>query len=400
MSADEQPSTGKLQPGIAFAEGKRPAACFRLLLLDFADQITPAQARDALAAVMEMLEGLGRGQVRELTDQPPAGAANSAQQFRSLQTLLAYGRPAFSEQGPLPHVTRPHGLSSLSHPSPAFPALPWHASATTNTGEAAIALQLTADNAAAVNCAAIEVWKLIIDRALPLTVAGSFDGFGRPDGRGWLEFHDGVSNLEAGQRPAAIVAGPDPAWMDGGTYLAFLRIRIDLSRWSTMSRVEQKLTIGRDKLTGAGLTDVVTDQSGQEQPRMGDPAPEPDSPRWRDPAQTLDPHLEVSHIHRANQTRASGWAPGALRIFRQGFDYLEHFTAEGPELGLNFISFQRDLGVLHDLLHLPGWLGDSNFGGTSDSDPTDRPLLTLAAGGLYAVPPTERPFPTAGLFRP
>ncbi|MEJ7785681.1 MAG: hypothetical protein WKF96_12825 [Solirubrobacteraceae bacterium] len=257
---------------------------------------------------------------------------------------------------------------------------------------------MTADSPAAVNCAAVEIWKLIVDEGLPLAPAASFDGFGRHDGRGWLEFHDGVSNLETDQRAAAVIAGDDPPWMAGGTYMAFLRLRVDLRAWRERSRTEQELVIGRDKLSGAGLSAVEVNDDGQPRPRVADPAPESDSPQWRDPPQTTDPLLEASHIHRANQTRASAFAPGALRMFRQGYDYLEQLGPQGVVVGLNFVSFQRDLRVLHEVLHLPGWLGDSNFGGLAEDGPEASPLITLAAGGLYAVPPRERPFPGADLF--
>ncbi len=43
-------------------------------------------------------------------------------------------------------------------------------------------------------------------------------------------------------------------------------------------------------------------------------------------------------------------------------------------------------------MHLPGWLGDADFGGD------EPPFTSVLAGGLYAVPPVESPFPGAGLF--
>lgn len=386
-----------LQPGIAFAPGMRPLPCYRLVFVNATPGARPGDVSDALGRIASMLEALTRGHLRELDGQPSTAVANSARQFDSLRVLLAYGRPAFEPDHPLSDAARPPFLTKLAHPLPAFPALPWHPHTQANFGEADLAVQLTADNPAAVNCAAVEIWKLIDDEGLPLVLAASFDGFGRQDGRGWLEFHDGVSNLETEQREAALVAGDDPPWMAGGTYMAFLRLRVDLTAWRQRSRTEQELVIGRDKLTGAGLVAVKLDDD-QPRPRLADPAPEPDSAQWRDPPQTTSQLLEAAHIHRANQTRASAFAPGALRMFRQGYDYIEHLGCKGPVVGLNFVSFQRDLSVLHEVLHLPGWLGDSNFGGPAEDGPQLSPLITLAAGGLYAVPPTERPFPGAHMF--
>ena len=97
-------------------------------------------------------------------------------------------------------------------------------------------------------------------------------------------------------------------------------------------------------------------------------------------------------MHRANQNRGSSDSPAALRIYRQGYDFIDAIGPDGPEVGLNFVSFQSDLQTIAHLMHLPGWLGDANFG---DGAP---PFVTLLAGGFYAVPPRARPFPGANLF--
>jgi hypothetical protein len=81
-----------------------------------------------------------------------------------------------------------------------------------------------------------------------------------------------------------------------------------------------------------------------------------------DPPQTTDSLVETSYVHRANQVRGSPAAAAALRMFRQGYEFLEDLVGR-PRLGLNFVSFQRDLAVVHHVLHPPGWLGDVKFGG-------------------------------------
>jgi deferrochelatase/peroxidase EfeB len=261
------------------------------------------------------------------------------------------------------------------------------------------ALQLTGLSEATVNCAAVEAWKLIADQRYPLVIVDSFTGHGRLDKRGWLGFHDGVSNMESHQRVAALTASSDPEWMEGGTYMAYLRILIDLAAWESLSRDEQELLVGRDKLTGAALIGVkhvdgrVRPVAGQ---APGVDASAAEAADWRDPPQTVDPILETSHIARANQSRASPTAPGAFRIFRQGYDFLDSLSSEGAHVGLNFVSFQRDLRVLQQLLHLPRWLGDANFGGSGAE--AARPLLSVVAGGFYAVPPRAKPFPGVSLF--
>ena len=183
------------------------------------------------------------------------------------------------------------------------------------------------------------------------------------------------------ERLAAIAAPPRPRWMSGGTYMAFLRLRVDLRAWRALDRAGQELAVGRDKLTGNPIVAV----------RRGRPVAGDATDRF-DPPETGDPLLEASHVHRANQNRGSSDSPAALRIFRQGYDFVDAIGPDGPEVGLNFVSFQADLQTLQHVLHLPGWLGDSNFGGEAP------PFISLLAGGLYAVPPRARPFPGAVLF--
>jgi Dyp-type peroxidase family len=375
----------RIQEGVYFRSGERPAPCWRLLLLRVAPGAAPTDVREALGSVMRMLAALRAGKVRELRGQPAAGVQATRDAFDGLAALVGYGRPLFDHDPPLTRRTRPEFLAYLS----AFPALTL-AAGYSDAGEADVALQLTGANAAAVNRAAVEVWKLIDDETLPLVVTATFDGFGRPDGRGWLEFHDGVGNMPSRERLAAIAAPPDPRWMAGGTYMAFLRLRVDLPTWRALARGEQELAVGRDKLTGNPLVRVRRDARGRARGRAG-PIAADDAGRF-DPPETGDPLLESSHVHRANQNRGSADSPAALRIYRQGYDFIEGIGPDGPELGLNFVSFQADLRTLQHVLQLPGWLGDSNFGGDAP------PFVSLLAGGLYAVPPRVRPFAGANLF--
>lgn len=249
----------------------------------------------------------------------------------------------------------------------------------------------------------MEIWQLIADQALPFSVVDSFGGFGRTDGRGWLGFHDGVNNLRTDERPDVMVARPDPEWIAGGTYLAFLRLRVDLAAWRSLSREQQDLLVGRDKLSGVPVVGTTRGPSGDLLP-VTDPAAHsapPNAPYSKDPPQVTDPVIEASHVHRANQNRASGSAAGGLRMFRQGYEFLDGLGPDGPLVGLTFVSFQRELSTVQHLLHLPGWLGDVNFGGRTRPGPGEPPavrFVSVVAGGLYAVPPRAAPFPGARLF--
>jgi len=396
----------RLQEGIYFRRDEQPPPCFRLLLLNVVAGAKPDAVGRALADVVAVLDGLRAGEPRDLNDLRGQWREEVAAQYGSLRTLVGFGRRLWDERVHDPPLTgheRPAYLAYLAVEGAPFPSLPWDA--TRAAGEADIGLQLTANNVAAVDCAAVEILKLISDENLPLAAVAYFSGHGRPDRRGWLEFHDGVSNVPRAQRRAVIETAGDPAWMTGGTYMAFLRLGIDLPRWRELPQPVQEVLVGREKLTGSPLIAVERSASGELRPVAATPPGEQPSPseraEYEDPPQVVDPLIEASHIHRANQNRASGYAAGGLRIFRQGYDFLESIGPAGARLGLNFVSFQRDLATIAHLLHLPGWLGDVNFGGPTSAGPQDpQPpqLISVIAGGLYAAPPRDDPFPGAALF--
>lgn len=385
-----------IQEGIFYRSGERPPPAFRLLLLNATQDSTRTEFTEAISTIHTMTTNLRSGRVAELENQPKEHQAETRAQFADLRTTIGFGRRLFDSSVHdhlLTSSERPAYLSYLDGEMP-FPSLAWDSH--TRDGECDIALQFTAHSMAAVNCAAVEVWKLIQDGLLPLVAMTTYDGFARLDRRGWLEFHDGVSNMDSAVRAEAITART-PKWMDGGSYMAFLRIPVDLPAWRGMGRRRQELAVGRDKLAGAALERVRVNDDGQlvADARPFDPDDRSAAADWRDPSQRPDLHLERSHIHRANQSRASPHAPGSFRLFRQGYEFLDDVGPNGPRLGLNFVSFQRDIRVLQHLMHAPGWLGDSNFGGDAPAD-----ALTLEAGGFYAVPPREDPFPGHGLLVP
>lgn len=401
--ASDAASADQLQEGIFFKPGEVAPPHFRLLLLDVRHRTSAADARAAVGEILEMLRALQRrGEVRDLrpTREGESAATVPAGGF---SMLLGYGASFFDtacHNPPLTMADRPAYLARLSAGESAFATIPWVAGANESVpGEADLCLQFTGASASGVARPGVELWKLITDRDLPLEIRGSHDGFQRDDARSWIDFHDGLSNIESSQRRAALAADPDPKWMAGGTYMAFLRLEIDLPVWRTLSRELQETIVGRDKLTGCPLERIERiDGVLRPQPFAGCT---PGDTQYRDPPQTTDPLVEASHIHRANQNRAQPTTPASQRIFRQGYDFLESFGPEGPVLGLNFVSFQKDLARLQYVLGQSGWLGDVNFGGPSNpgaGEPEPIVLMRLLAGGLYAVPPRDEPFPGASLF--
>ena len=392
------PPQHALQDGIHLDPGTRPPPQYRLLLLDALPPASTADIGRALERIWQTIADTKQGRLRDAPALEAPFAAESAGQFAGLRALVGFGRRLFDrDRHPAVAISgRPDFLSYLPGPPDGLPALPWSGPA--NDGEADIALQLTGEHPASVACAAVEICRVIAEEDLAVVARTSFDGFGRLDSRGWLGFHDGVSNIEAGQRLAAVACTGGPAWLTGGTTMAFLRCRVDLAAWTALQRPDQELIVGRDKAHGGALI-AVDRSSGRSRPVAAPalgihPTPQEVADRT-DPPQTTDPQLEASHIHRANQNRTSPSAPASLRVLRQGYDYLAGIGPGGPALGLNFVSFQRDLRIVHELLHLPGWLGAVNFGGRPDpgpGEPAPPSLISLEAGGLYVVPPRGSPF--------
>ena len=75
---------------------------------------------------------------------------------------------------------------------------------------------------------------------------------GPPAPRNLLGFQDGTANLDAADSAAMdrhvwVGDDNDQAWMRGGTYLVFRRIRIHLEQWDRMTLDDQEQTIGRKK---------------------------------------------------------------------------------------------------------------------------------------------------------
>jgi Dyp-type peroxidase family len=396
-----------LQEGIFFRPGERPPPCYRLALVN----VRAGTPRDTAAGAVERLWGMLRelersGAVRDLQgrpEEPPAPVPSG-----TFTSLIGFGASLFDpdRETPLTDRERPPRLYSLRSLREPFATIPWLTDAADNRGEADIALQFVGLSEVAVARPVVEAWKLIVDEDLPLEVIASFGGLQRDDRRSWVDFHDGVSNLRSSQRLVAIEAGDEPAWMARGTYMALLRLAVDLPAWRRLTREQQEAVVGRDKLSGNPLERVeVSDGALRPVLMPGCSASEDATPeersRFKDPPDVHDEIVGSAHIHRSNQNRGAPDTPANQRIYRQGYEFFDSIGPEGPVLGLNFVSFQRELDRLLKILETSGWLGDVNFGGrdsASAPEPDPIVLMRLLAGGFYAVPPRAEPFPGAELF--
>jgi len=380
----------RLQAGIYFQSQDAPEPSYRLLLLDVKADTNAGEARAAIASLWAMLNELRiRDLAPDVRPDPPSSDPPPRSEGK-LTCLIGFGARLFDRY---PAMPRPEELRRLDDKP--FRKIRWMVEEDRQPGEADIALQFIGRTELAVNRAVVEAWMLIAEQSLPLEIVTFHAGFNREDRRSWIGFHDGISNIESSQRAAVItVASQEPAWMEGGTYMAFLRVAIDLERWRRLPREHQELIVGRDKITGDPITGLSTTRASG-CPMWGDHRFERNQINPRIPP-ALEPVLRASHMYRANPNR-DGDGRGNIRdednrIFRQGYEFAEPLQGGRLRVGMNFVSFQRNLSRLTDMLMLDGWLGNVNFGGFSDQRKDSPPpitLLQLVAGGFYAVPPRE-----------
>lgn len=405
----------KLQEGIYHAPGVTPGKFFNILFLRALPGLSGRQVGEAFGKLWQMYQDLKNGKLTDLPGHPlPAG---------DLTVLVGYGANVFklpNIQHQLPsHIKKfgafrsplPTGGGSLLIGS----GLRYADDVKTNPATEEIAVQFIAETQLAVNRAVVETWKALQNMsdpaigAAPLLLTGFYSGFQRDDGRSWIDFHDGISNMESSKREGAITIKPRPPeekWIEGGTYLAFLRIAVDLTVWQKLNRQQQELLVGRDKLTGCPL--VSLDSAGNPVIKTGCPVTgrkdvsSPGNEAFFEPDDVNDAVLKQSHVQRANHHQEPENDHSTLRIFRQGYEFLEPFDSDpGFRIGLNFVSFQDTPERLLRMLTQQTWLGSTNFGGDPKNQlPGMDKFLSLRAAAIFLVPPVveDELFPGASIF--
>jgi deferrochelatase/peroxidase EfeB len=291
-----------------------------------------------------------------------------------------------------------------------------------------IVIQFTSDTQLATYRAVVETWNLLSKSPtkISLVLTKYQSGFQRTDSRSWIGFHDQLSNMKPKERKGVISISkkwnhllPNDFWTEGGTYLAYLKIAINLKIWQYLERKEQEMIVGRDKISGRPI--VAIDKFGNPMIRKKCPNFEEireysmdfhDHPNYfiTPDLQTEKMHmidveasmkvLNQSHIGRARHVEQVDCRdPSSNRIYRQGFEFIESPQNPGTpiKVGLNFVSFQNDPQRLFSLLASPHWLGNSNFGGDSRIRKMEG-LLAVNAAGIFFVPHEEDPFPGSSIL--
>jgi Dyp-type peroxidase family len=393
-----------LQQGIYYSHSSYPRNSFSVIFLNARAPCDPGRIRETLLQLWRMYIKLQKGIVPDL-DMPKKNPHHG-----NLSVLMGYG-PKFFEIGGL-KKRKPLYLNEewlFQEPKlggdPILPGvgLKYADDITSNDiGNAHFIFQFIGDTQLATNRPIIETWKLLrkIDMNLsstPMAMRSFFTGFNRPDGRGWLGFHDGVSNIKSSERLKSIQLdkrnlNPYDYWTASGTYMAFLRMTIDLSVWESISVSDQERIVGREKTTGCPL--IRVDNRGTNLFVRGCPVPgtseiiERGNERFREYRPThIGRNVPLSNSEKSHIGRMVSVQD---QIFRQGYEFLEavdgypYFRA-----GLNFISFQGGTDKIFRIIK--HGFDRVNFGG----DPvkvipgTDK-LLSVRGAGIFLVPPFSR----------
>ncbi|MFI5405354.1 MAG: Dyp-type peroxidase [Nitrososphaerales archaeon] len=281
-----------------------------------------------------------------------------------------------------------------------------------------ILFQFIADNEFYTTRACLEVWKELrkLEKDLgssPLRISGLYAGFQREDGRNWLGFHDGLSNLKSSERPQVIFIDPrsvmaDEKWSALGTYLIFMRIVLDLKTWEDLHPTVQQIVIGRDKLTGCPLIGIDRNKKPLKDSRCPVPGTsevtDPGNEYFRDHrpygSTMADRILQYSHI---GSTRPIDRIPlsdkKSRRIYRQGFEFLVSSKyPPGFIAGLNFVSFQNTPQRFFRSLNYQQMITKKNA--LMEIGRTLEQFMSVTAAGIFFVPAMTQgePFPGAQVF--
>jgi deferrochelatase/peroxidase EfeB len=406
---------------------------FAILFLKFRKKLDINILDKSLEKLWNMYNNLKKGKVKELPDQKvPHG---------SLSIILGYGQNIFTLEEIGKEIPRDFKNSQFLPPRSyggyilERSKLSYSKDLHENVGlNEDIIIQFVANTQLAVNRAILETWKHIRDESsknYPLIFSKFFTGFQRDDGRSWLDFHDEISNMRPGKERRNVIAIhrenneliSRDFWTEYGTYMAFLRIEIDIDLWDSINKSKQELIIGRDKLNGRPIIGV--DKSNNPITYKNTPIARKvtaynkkyhDHPDYFKKLSSIPKEIQdkidinksfkvlnESHIGRTRHfDKIKHKLVSSRRIYRQGFEFIEsncNSSSTVPiKVGLNFLSFQNDPARLLFILTDPNWLGNSSFGGDSQFKDINN-LLHVQACGIFFIPKMEKPFPGFSIFK-
>lgn len=203
-------------------------------------------------------------------------------------------------------------------------------------------------------------------------------GYQRLDESEPFGYKDGVRNIRSEDRPKFVFVHRDgkelyePAWADGGTYMAYLKILQRPDQFAALpDDAARDRVIGRTKDgTRLDLVDQGTD------PKQEPAEPPPDLP-------------PTAHVRKAGPRGAHD----DTQIFRRGLPFIETSADGQLRVGLQFCSFQASLAQFDAMFN--DWIANRQFppqasGAEAGSDALLDPaqqLTVVEKVGFFFVPP-------------
>jgi Dyp-type peroxidase family len=391
-----------LQQGIYYSHANYPRSSYTVIFLSARRPYNTIKIRKTILRLWKLYGNLQKGILSDV------GTTNRQAHHGNLSVQLGYGPRLFEIDGlkkRRPRYLRDELLFQEAKlgGDPILPGvgLRYAEDLRSNTiADDHFVFQFIGDTQLATSRPIVETWKLLrkieMDgSSAPLVMRHFFTGFNRPDGRSWLGFHDGVSNIRSSERLWNIqidrrALDYEDHWTALGTYMAFLRITIDIEIWESLSISNQERIVGREKTTGCPL--VRVDERDRNIFATGCPVPgtseilEKGNERFRGYGPTYG-RGNAPRIRDAEKSHVGRMLRVPDRIFRQGYEFIEAIN-DYPyfRVGLNFVSFQSGTDKLYRIIK--HGFDRVNFGG----DPlklipgADR-LLSVRAAGVYLVPP-------------
>jgi dye decolorizing peroxidase len=338
----------------AIQQGHGTVAAFDLL-----PGTSPAQLKALMQAWSAAIAALTAGR------SPAADADTTALGSGpcSLTITVGFGPSLFGKAG-LDTARRPPQLAPL----PAFGTEKLDAA----RSDGDLGVVLAADDALVVFHALRTLTRAAAGTAKPRWV---MSGFSRapgssPDptatGRNLMGQLDGTNNPAPAQPDftSKVYVAPDDAmaWMRGGSYLVFRRIRMLLTSWDAQTVAQQERVIGRRKDNGAPLS------GGTEHTPVNLAGQNPDGSL----AIRGDAHIRL----------AAAAGNGGAAMLRRGLSYDDGLTADGePDAGLLFLAWQAD--PTHGFIPVQQRL-------TRNMDALNR-FTTHETSALFAMVPAPAP---------
>ena len=356
-----------IQDGIFYSNGEKIGKSFCIIFFNFTKDCDFVQAKVILKRLWKFYNSLKKGITRDLLEAHPKQLHTGNTNF-----LLGYGSSFFSINGI--NNKKPAGLEQSFFNNPddvrgggsVVEGTNIFYSDNSKDNHAIkdqIIIQCIAENDFYIYRVIVETYKELQlikkennDKEL-LLISKYYLGHKPDDRRNWFGFLDGISNINKKERKDAIfIKKSKQGETELGTYMAFSRIEFNLEKWDNLSKYEQEIIIGREKLTGCPVIgfDEVTKKTIKD-PRCPILGTTSVLDHGNEVFREINPlafgnflppnrykQLKESHI---TASKTKNW-----KIFRQSFEFFEPSEDKHTfKVGFNFISFQNDLQQFFEL---------------------------------------------------